>query len=162
MKKKVQALIFAMLCILAVAAGWIAGSRAEAEEDNRETVWVLCNPKSYVNIRARPSGRSMVEGRAECGDGFLTDGKKQKGFLHVYAPIEAGEGWISLGYIVYEQPVPVFATLHIESRGRVACRACANGKRNRWLRNGDEVTVYWMAEWAVTDRGFVNSDFIGE
>ena len=115
MKNQVQALIFALLCVLAVAAGWIAGSQAEGEED-WERVWVLCDPKSYVNIRYRPSGRSEVMGRAECGDDFYTDGKSSRGFLHVYAPTETGEGWISKGYIVTEEPVPVFGTMHIESR----------------------------------------------
>ena len=161
MKRKLQALIFAILCVLAVVAGWVAGSQAESEED-LERVWVLCDPKSDVNIRYRASGRSEVMGRAECGDAFYTDGKSSRGFLHVYAPTETGEGWISKGYIVTEQPEPVFETKHIESQGRVACRVCIEGDRKKWLKNGEAITVYWIAEWAVTDRGFVNSDYIGD
>lgn len=126
-----------------------------------ENVWVLCQPDSFVYIRERPSGRSQEAGRAECGDVFETEGKKTNGFLHVYAAVEAGEGWISLGYIVWEKPEPVFETRHIKSRGRVNARRTIGGKRRCWLKDGDEIKVYWMAEWAVTNKGFVKAEYIG-
>ena len=79
----------------------------------------------------------------------------------MYASVEAGEGWISLWYIVWEKPVRVFETRHIDSKGRVNARRTVNGKRRCWLKDGDEITVYWMAEWAVTNKGFVKAEYIG-
>lgn len=127
-----------------------------------ESVWVMCQPDSYVNIREQADGKSPKAGYAECGDRFETDGKKRNGFLHVYAPVEAGEGWIHLGYIIWEEPEKVYETRHIESKGRVNARRTVDGTRRCWLRNGDEITVYWMGEWAVTNKGFVKAEYIGE
>lgn len=158
---RVRMRMIAGIMMLLVVTGLLAAGAAE-EMDERETVWVLCNPKSFVNLREHPSGRSCVAGRAECGDAFITDGVKEKGFLHVIASVEAGDCWISERYIVYEEPQRIGETRVIESTGRVASRAYIGGRRNRWLRNGDEVKVYWMAEWAVTNKGFIRSEFIGE
>lgn len=137
--------------------------RAETDDYGpmTEDVWVLCQPNSFVWIRERPSGRSPEAGYAECGDVFETDGRKKNGFLHVYASVETGEGWISLGYIVWEKPVRVFETRHIDSKGRVNARRTIGGKRRCWLKDGDEIKVYWMAEWAVTNKGFVKAEYIG-
>lgn len=126
-----------------------------------ENVWVLCQPDSFVYIRERPSGRSQEAGRAECGDVFETEGKKMNGFLHVYAAVEAGEGWISLGYIVWEKPEPVFETRRVDSSGRVNARRTIGGRRRCWLHDGDVIQVYWMAEWVVTNKGFVKAEYIG-
>ena len=126
-----------------------------------EPVWILCQPDSYVNIREKPSGRSNSVGYAECGDVFETDGKTKGGFLHVIAAIEAGEGWISLGYVVYEQPVYVGYKMIVNSKGRVNARKTIDGKRRCWVYPGDIVTVYWMADWAVTNRGFIKSEYLG-
>lgn len=126
-----------------------------------EDVWVMCQPDSFVWIRERPSGKSPEAGYAECGDTFETDGSKKNGFLRIYASVEAGEGWISLGYIVWEKPIKVFETRHIDSKGRVNARRTVNGKRRCWLRDGEEIKVYWMAEWAVTNKGFVKAEYIG-
>lgn len=121
----------------------------------------MCQPGSSINIRKNPSGRSEVVGFAEPGDAFQTDGKRRWGFLHVYAPIEGGEGWISLGYIVHDQPIRANEVRTIEANGKVKARKTINGRRRRWLHPGDEVTVYYYAEWCVTDAGFVYYEFIG-
>jgi len=115
-----------------------------------------------VNIRSGPSGRSGEEGRAYCADGFLTDGKTKDGFIHVYCSTEAGEGWISLRYIVWEQPVPVYEEREIDADGKVRSRKTVGGERRCWLKPGQTVYVYWMSEWAITDRGYVWWEFIGE
>ena len=127
-----------------------------------DTVWILCQPDSYVNIRNNPFGKSDVVGRADCGDDFSTDGKTKNVFLHVYATTETGEGWISKGYVVYDKPVSIGRKMVIESRGRVNARKTVNGKRRCWVKSGDVVTVYWMAEWAVTSKGFIKSEYLGE
>lgn len=153
-----------LLIIMTIVAGALVvlmhHTGLAEEADYGEICWVICNPKSFVNIRVNPSGRSDVGGRAECADRFCTDGVKKKGFVHVDAPIEAGDGWISERYIVYSEPVYVGKVCRIESSGRVACREYIGGDRTRWLRDGDEVTVYWMAEWAVTNKGFIQSEYI--
>lgn len=95
------------------------------------------------------------------GDDFETDGRKKDGFIHVYASIEAMEGWISLGYVVYSEPVRVFEKRTVDAKGRVQARKTVNGKRRRWLRPGDEVMVYYAAEWCVTSEGFIRCEYIG-
>jgi hypothetical protein len=122
---------------------------------------VICQPGSTVNIRSRPSGRSDIVGFADPGDSFLTDGQVRRGFLHVFASIEGGEGWISTGYIVHDQPIRANEVRTIEANGKVKARRTVNGKRRRWLKPGDQVTVYFYAEWCVTDAGFVYYEFIG-
>lgn len=123
---------------------------------------MICQPTSQVNIRARASGRSDAVGYAECGDGFESDGRKRGGFVHVTASIEAGEGWICAGYVVSEKPIFVGGRRKIIGNGKVATRARIGGKRTGWVRPGDIVTVYWMAEWAVTSAGYIRSEYIGE
>ena len=132
---------------------------AQAEKE-RIPVWVLCQPDSYVNVRSKPSRKSQVEGYAYCGDGFETDGKTKNGFLHVYASTESGEGWISNGYVVYEEPTAVNETWIVESKGRLAARMTVNGKRRKWLKPGAKIVVYYVAEWAVTSEGFVRPEYI--
>lgn len=167
MKKDTWKFLAALGILTAITVGMLVlfftrFSLADAIGGDGELVWVLCNPKSFVNIRTGPSGRSEIGGRAECGDRYFTDGTKRKGFVHVDAPIEAGDGWISDRYIVYTEPVYVGKVCRIQSKGRVACREYIGGDRTRWLNDGDEVTVYWMAEWAVTNKGFIQSEFIGD
>jgi hypothetical protein len=128
-----------------------------------DTVWVLCQPGSYVNIRARASGRSENAGYAYCGDGFQTDGRKKGGFVHVFCSNEWGEGWIAAGYLTTERPVPVDRKMTVDASGRVKARKTIGGKRRCWVRPGDEVTVYWMsADWAVTNKGYIRSDCLGD
>lgn len=127
-----------------------------------DSVWVVCQPNSYVNIRARASGRSDTVGYAGCGDEFETDGRKKAGFVHVYASIEGGEGWICAGYLVNEKPEFIGKKMTVSALGRVNARRTVNGKRRCWVRPGETVMVYWMAEWAVTDKGFIRSDFLTE
>lgn len=147
-------LIMTALCVLGLA--WDTTASAE----DLKTVWVLCNPESYVNIRSRASKHAEVSGYACCGDAFETDGKTRNGFLHVIAPVEAGEGWISEGYIVRSEPEQVCEAWTVSSEGRVAARAKVNGRRIRWMHDGDVVWVYGIAEWAVTNRGFIRSEYL--
>ena len=143
-----------LMCCL-ILAGTVSAGRGE-----QETVYVLCNPESYVNIREKPSTRSARAGFAYCGDDFKTDGKEKNGFLHIFAGTESGEGWISKGFIVYCKPEEVDEVWEIESNGRVAARNTVGGKRTRWLKNGDSVKVYYVAEVAVTGVGFVDARYV--
>ena len=151
----------ATILVLAFILGLTACFGASGEDD-LDPVWVLCQPDSYVNIRERPNKQSARAGYAECGDRFLTDGKIRNGFLHVYASVEAGEGWIKTGYLVWTEPEKVFETRRIESDGRVNARRTIGGERRCWLKSGEEIKVYWMADWAVTNRGFVKTEYISQ
>ena len=151
-------LISLVLAVAALAGTMIFGTcLAETE---METVYVLCNPDSYVNIREKPSKRSHQAGFAYCGDDFRTDGRTRNGFLHVYAGTETGDGWISTGFIVYVKPEEVNETWIVDSNGRVAARSTIRGKRSRWLKKGKEVHVYYVAEVAVTNFGFVDAEYV--
>ena len=156
MKKRIGIIIAAMLAIL-------IGSLAAAEEEGT-SVWVMCQPESYVNIRERPGSRSPVLGRYEAGTRLTTDGKTKNGYLHlIHLTLESEEGWIHGGYIVYGEPEEKNATYEIRSNGRVAARKTIDGKRRRWMRNGDRVTVYRASRvWAVTNRGFIQTRYLKE
>lgn len=126
-----------------------------------DTVWVLCQPDSYVNIRGKASSHSEEVGYALCGDSFETDGTIRNGYIHVYAPVEAGEGWISNGFAVWSEPEELNQEAVIDAKGRVALRRSVNGDRREWKRNGDKLQVYWISDlWAVTDHGFVKTEFL--
>ena len=153
--KKIIAMLILLLSILTVI------SPATAAENDENCVWVLCQPDSYVVIREGPRRKSAEGGSAYCGDRFETDWKEKNGFIHVFASTESGEGWISKGYIVLDEPKPVMKNCRIRSGGRVAVRASIGGKRTRWAKSGSEIKVYWTsAEWAVTSKGFVMAEFI--
>lgn len=124
-------------------------------------VWVLCQPDSYVNVRASANIHSKAEGYALCGDSFRTDGKCRNGFVHVYAPIEAGEGWIADGYVVWDKPAEVNSEYFIRSNGRVSIRRTIGGDRRKWVHDGDSLKVYWISDsWAVTNEGFIKTEFL--
>ena len=141
-------IVFIFIACLAVA------------EDSFETVWVLCQPDSYVNIREYPSGRSVEAGYAECGYSLETDQVVKNGFIHVFPLNELGEGWISTGYITHEQPNRVWKEMTISAKGRVKARTTINGKRRIWLKPCTKVMVYWMSDWAVTNKGFIKSEYL--
>lgn len=144
-----------MLCIILLI---LTFSLTFAEAD---TVWAMCQPDSYVNIRSKPNSRSRIEGYALCGYDLETDGKTKNGFLHVYTTIEAGEGWIANGYVVWDEPKEMNKWHSIRSPYRVAIRRTIGGKVRTWGHDCDSVKVYWASnEWAVTNRGFVKTEFL--
>lgn len=149
--KKLICFIFILTIVLSIAA---------AEEDTFDVVYILCQPDSYVNIRARPSSRSEETGYFQCGDSVKTDGKKKNGFLHVFPSNETGEGWVSLGYVICEEPEMVWRKMEIVAKGRVNARKTVNGKRRTWVKPGTIVMVYWIGDWAVTNKGFIKSEFL--
>ena len=166
MKKRILSFLLALILMVSAAAGAIAEKEhltwQTIEEDTEGifTVWVICHPTSYVNIRKKPSGRSETVGYAlTCWD-LLTDGKKKNGFLHVYPACEEGEGWVSLKFVTYEEPQEVNCKARIVSTGRVAARTCIGGERIRWLHEDDEVYVYYISDWAYTNKGWVKAEFV--
>lgn len=158
-----------MMAILAAAIGIFIGTFiglqlvARGEENRLTEAWVLCQPDSYVNIRERASSRSAYAGMLMSGDQIWVDGRTKDGYAHCEnMSNELGEGWVHAGYIVFEEPEEVNRQCRISSNGRVSCRRTIGGDRRCWVVDGSEVFVYQVAgEWAVTDKGFVKTEFIG-
>ena len=148
-------MIFAVMVLL-----W---SPAAAEGDQPGyRCWVLCQPGSEVLIREKPSKRADVIGAAGSGEKLRTDWKEKNGWLHlIEVSNETGEGWISLEYIVFDEPIWMDAEGVINGKGRVACRKSIGGKRKTWIQPGTSVEVYWISsEWAVTNRGYISCDYL--
>lgn len=158
MKHSFYLVLMALLMTLLMIVAYMLMTRAYAEEE--DTVWVVCNPESYVNIREQPRKTAHKAGFAYCGDDFRTDGKTKNGFIHVFAGTEMGDGWISKDFIVYCEPEKVDEVWQVESNGRVAVRSTVGGKRTMWVKPGDHIRVYYLADVAVTNLGFVSAEYL--
>jgi hypothetical protein len=154
-------------CVLAAlaAAVWIAGALGE-EEPDYQTLYVMCRPKSFVNVREFPKKKAKVIGRLECGDEVLTLNEKRGKFIKIYAPtLEGGTRWVHRGYLTDEKP-EVYEdgkACTVKAKGRVALRRYIKGARRAWIRPGKTLTVYAMtSEWALTNRGFIMTEYLEE
>jgi len=145
-----------LIIIIAVA---LLLDSATAEE---ETVWVLCDPESYVCIRNFPKKSANAFGGTTCGRTLKSDGKEKNGFIHVVdLAAEEDNGWISAMYIVHEAPVIVRQPAIVVSNGRLAARNGVNGKVKKWLKPMEHLTVLcWTSEWCLTNYGYVRSEFL--
>lgn len=159
MRKNSRILLIAALT--GILIGSVIGLMATAEERLTEA-WVLCQPDSWINIRARANSHSQNEGTLISGDRIWVDGLTENGYAHCdNMTTEAGEGWVHTGYIVFDEPKDIYRICKIRSNGRVACRRTIDGDRRCWVVNGSEVNIFQVAgDWAVTDKGFIQSKFI--
>jgi hypothetical protein len=141
--------LIAVLCLLI-----LIGSAAA------ETVYVLCQPDSFVYVRQFPKRGAAEAGYAELGDALETDGVKRNGFLLVYG--FEGDAWIHTGFVT-DSPVTVETVEGwVECGGRVACRRSIKGTRRKWLTDGAEVVIYaYSDEWSITNRGFIKTQYLG-
>lgn len=161
MRNRVQKIVLVALIISISAITFAVAQDYKADHPVTIDCWVLCQPDSYVNVRESARKNSASIGQAYVGDKFQTDGKCSNGFLHVYCNMEQPDGWINIGYIVTDEPRQVNELWLVESNGRVACRKTIDGSRRCWVVDGSTLTVYWMSDsWAVTDKGFIKSEFI--
>jgi len=165
-KQRMSPLSIVLRCILAavvVAAVIIWAAQAE---DVTITCWALCQPGDRVNLRLEPDKGSREVGWLECGESFQTDGESRNGWIRVLDRGEC-ECWIYCGYVVTEQPVKVCENYVCVAKNRVACRRWVDGPQIRingrlsWLRNGTNVSVFWIAgDWAVTSRGYIQAEWL--
>ena len=131
------------------------------EETETFSVWVLCKPTSHVVIRQGPGkGYPEREEKAFAMDEFKTDGYIKNGYIYVRVGSEGDAGWICTNFVCYEQPEEVMNYCRIDSDGRVAARQYIGGKRLRWVEPGDEVYVYYIAEYAYTKSGWIDADYV--
>ena len=125
-----------------------------------DSVFVLCQPSSFVNVRVFPKKGSEIAGRVELGDELETDGTRRNGFVHIIG--FEGDGWINAGFVT-ESPVEIrtFET-EVNSTGRVACRRAIKGTRRKWLSDGQKVVIFALAgDWAITNQGFIQTRYLG-
>ena len=125
-----------------------------------ESVFVLCQPDSFVNVRMFPKRGAEVAGRVELGDELETDGERRNGFIHVCG-FEGG-AWINAGFVTEYPVTKCKAETEIVSTGRVACRRSVNGTRRKWLPNGQKVVIFAFSDdWAITNQGFIQTQYLG-
>lgn len=156
--------ICAVLCaaIIALALAWAAAG-TEENDDDYQTRYVICNPKSFVNVRSAAKKNAQEVGRLECGDVVYTLGEKKGQYVKIYTTsFESTEGWIHRGYLVEEKPERTGGkTYTVRAKGRVALRRYVNGSRRAWINPGKTVEVYVIAgEWALTNRGFIRTEYL--
>lgn len=150
-----------VLCILMFHDVLIAPGHAEQPEGTT-AAYVICTPGDYVNIRPRPNKKGDEIGRFEPGEVVYLDGVRKGEYLHcVGLRLEDTEGWVHMGYVLYDPPEEIGRPGRIVAKGRVAARKNVNGRRTRWLKPGTELTVhYWSNEWCLTSKGYVQSQFV--
>ncbi len=136
-------------------------SSAAAAEDG----WVMCQPDSKVNVRARPDKISEIVGVAYAGDRIELTGKKSGLWLHCLLPCEAGEGWIRGDYVAGSEPVIIdggakYKTKMSNVLARYSMRRKKESVRKR-LEKDVWVTVYLLGdEWCVTSQGYIMTDLL--
>ena len=148
--------LIAVMILFAALSGVSAGLC----EDRH--VFVLCNPKTTVNVRRSPKKGSEKIGWLDFGDQVITEGESRNGFLKVYGVTEDGEGWIFAGNLVEDQPkILDGARAYVSASGRVMSYRWAGGGKNGWLSVGTELKVYAIGgDWAVTNRGYVKAEYL--
>ena len=148
-----------IICIMLCLAAFLTCFSAFADEGR---VFILCNPKTPVNVRKTPKKGAEIIGRLDFGDWVDTDFKKKNGYLHVYGITEENEGWIFAGYAIDDQPEKMTGAMaNIAANGRVMSYRWVNGKRNRWIEVGTQVIVYAISdEWAVTNKGYIRMKYL--
>lgn len=156
-RRRIAALCAALILLICAVAG-------TAEEDPYEgltPLWAMC--KSYVIVRAAPRKRAKEMGWIDAFDQVWTDGVKSGKYIHLcMLQLDGGEGWVHGGYFVEDEPVAIDRERYrVNSNGRVALRRTVDGRRRAWAKPGANLTVYMIsAEWALTNRGYIRSEFI--
>lgn len=128
------------------------------------TCWALCKPKSHVDVHIKPDKDSEIVGRLDPLDSFHTDGESRNGYIWCDVG-EAGGGWIYSGYVSTEEPEKVNERYVCVAKKQAACRRWIRGPqiegRGAWLKNMSNVVVFYRtSEWSVTNRGYIQSEWL--
>lgn len=155
MKKSLILILLVLVDCLIIIVSLMNLARSEEK-------YILCNPKTEVNVRFSPKFGGEIIGHLYFGDCVEIDGTVRNGFAHVVGlAFEAVEGWIYTGILVDTPPIAFSGKDQIISSGKVAARQYIGGKRNKWLRSGKEVFVYAISqEWSITDQGYIKTEYL--
>lgn len=146
-------LVFILIFVIAFSA---VAEKTEA--------YVLCNPKSTVNVHDAPGKGASVIAYAECGDDLILDGQSKGEWVHIVNSWVDGNGWIHRGY-VSDSPVQIetyqaYGYLKVRIRNRI------QGNLKGTLKKGEVVTVYASATgpegWAFTSRGYIQAKYLDD
>ena len=161
-RKELYAIIAGFVAVI-IALVWFGFGMAA---EKTFVCWTLCQPGGQVNLRMEPTKESKSVGWLECGDSFETDGESRNGWFRVLNRGEC-ECWIYCGSVVTQEPEPIGENYVCVAKNRVACRRWVDGPqiedngRPRWLVNGSNVSVFYIAEgWAVTSRGYIMTEWL--
>ena len=151
--KRIVPILLIILCVVTTAQA--------------DIMYVLCRPDDHVNMRFSASTKSEIVGYLDCGDEVETDGvvkKDNKGrkWIHIVSPcVESGDSWVCSMYLQESRVTIQKCSAYVIAKGRTALRRSPNGKRIKWLENGDEVSIIAMSnEWALTSKGYVKMDYL--
>ena len=155
MKKSIILILMVLVVCLLIIIAIMDSARADVK-------FILCRPKTEINVRMFPKWDGEIIGHLYFGDSVELDGKVRNGFAHVIGlGFEETEGWIYKGLLVDTPPIAFQGKDQIISKGRVAARQYIGGKRNKWLRSGREVVVYAISqEWSITDQGYIQTKYL--
>lgn len=154
---QIAGIVLLILALITVADLFITAARAE-----EETAYAICMKGDVVNIRSGPKSRAEWIGWLEPGDEVRLDGRKRNGFVHcIDMNTEPGDGWVFAGYLTPSKPTLADCDATVVSNGRLAARKYVDGKRTKWLKNGQTVHVYYMSDdWCSTNYGYIQTEFL--
>lgn len=162
LRKKI---VLCTIGLIAMIIGWQIGtSSCKASDERLITVWAMCKPGSFVEVRETPSKNGHHVGILDPCDSFQTDGVTKNGYVRAIGLGDGGESWVYCGFVSTEKPEPVFERYMCNSLSRVACRRWISGPRVAnygWIVNGSTVEVFYRTKsWSVTNRGYIKSEFL--
>lgn len=158
-KKRVVTIL---CCVILTALVLVFNFCACAKSDDTLTVWILCKPGDYVNVRATPSTNAEQIGYLDPCDEITIDVNAKNGFFPITYPTFEREGYVSCRYVSTEKPEWKNGQVYsVSCNTRVAARRWMDGPRVSWLVNGTEVQVfYYTPTWCVTNRGFIKTEYL--
>lgn len=155
---KIKVLFIAMLLLL-------IGFFPVNAEETTTTMYVICKEQS-VNVRAKPSSKSKIEGYLDFGwDVVVTDSQKDGTgtiWYKVEGTTELGYGWVCGMYLINSKPERVQdMTATVKANGRVATYKRVNGERKGWAKPGTKVDIkIYSTEWCLTNKGYIKTEYL--
>lgn len=132
-----------------------------SKAEKTETMWVLCNPESYVCIRETPKKNGRIGAYLYMGDSVEIDGAAKGNWIHVVnVSSEQGDGWVHKGYLGWSEAQEIGLPAKVLKKNTRA-RGCIDGDVKRMLKKGTVVMVYAEnLQWSVTSVGYIKTDML--